>query len=316
MTLILAAAAITAGLILLVWSADRFVEGAASIACYGHVSPFLIGVLVIGFGTSAPELAVSLLAALENQPSLAVGNAYGSNIANIALILGITALLTPFSTSAPFRREFLFLGLATALAGFQLWDAEISRLEGAALLAAFLGLIAWKISQSRNHPHPQNPDVYKLPIGKTVLYTLIGLGLLIGSSRLLVWGAVAAARQLGLSDLIIGLTIVAAGTSLPELASSLAAARKGQSDMALGNIIGSNLFNTLPVVGLAAAVTPIRTEPEVLSRDLPVTAALTLGLFLMVGNPFQKTHRLNRFEAAVLLLCYTGYIGFLVMSTS
>ncbi len=315
----LAFIAVVFGLALLVWSADRFVGGSASTARHFGMSPLLIGMVIIGFGTSAPEMVVSALAASQGNPGIALGNAYGSNITNIALILGVTALISPIAVhSQLLRKELPILTLVTALAAWQLWDGEITRLDASVLLAVLGGLMAWIIWQGMQKNEDalegeieQELDVRTMPIRRAIFWLVVGLALLIVSSRILVWGAVEIAYGFGVSDLIIGLTIVAVGTSLPELASSIIATRKGEHDMALGNILGSNLFNTLAVVGIAGAIHPMIVEPEVFNRDMLVMATLTLSLFV-IGYGFRGPGRINRIEGAVLLACYVGYTGYLI----
>jgi cation:H+ antiporter len=315
----LAFIAVVFGLALLVWSADRFVEGSASTARHFGMSPLLIGMVIIGFGTSAPEMVVSALAASQGNPGIALGNAYGSNITNIALILGVTALISPIAVhSQLLRKELPILTLVTALAAWQLWDGEITRLDASVLLAVLGGLMAWIIWQGMQKNEDalegeieQELAVRTMPIRRAIFWLVVGLALLIVSSRILVWGAVEIAYGFGVSDLIIGLTIVAVGTSLPELASSIIATRKGEHDMALGNILGSNLFNTLAVVGIAGAIHPMIVEPEVFNRDMLVMATLTLSLFV-IGYGFRGPGRINRIEGAVLLACYVGYTGYLI----
>ena len=311
--------AIVFGLALLVWSADRFVEGSASIASHFGMPSLLIGMVIVGFGTSAPEMVVSALAALQGNPGIALGNAYGSNITNIALILGVTALISPIAVhSQVLRKELPILTVMTALAAWQIWDGEISRFDAFILLGVFCGLMAWTIRLgTRKKADPlgkeieQEMAVRAMPIRRATFWLVVGLVLLIVSSRLLVWGAVEIAHGFGVSDLIIGLTVVAAGTSLPELASSIIAARKGEHDLALGNVLGSNLFNTLAVVGIAGAIHPMKVGPEVLGRDMLVMALLTVSLFA-VGYGFRGPGRINRFEGAALLACYVGYTAYLV----
>lgn len=311
--------AIAAGLALLVWSADRFVEGAAVTAGHFGMPPLLIGMVVVGFGTSAPEMVVSALAATQGNPGLALGNAYGSNITNIALILGITALISPIAVhSQVMRKELPILALITLLAFWQLWDGMLSFVDALVLIAVFFGLLAWSIRQGMTRKTDAmgieveaELKVHDMPVRKAVLWLIVGLLLLIVSSRVLVWGAVDLASAFGVSDLIIGLTIVAVGTSLPELASSVIAARKGEHDLALGNILGSNLFNTLAVVGIAGLISPMAVAPEVLSRDLVVMAALTLSLFAL-GYGFRGPGRINRIEGGLLLACFVGYTAYLV----
>ncbi|PHQ27430.1 calcium/sodium antiporter [Marinobacter guineae] len=317
--MLMAIGAIIAGLVLLVWSADKFVEGSATTASHFGMPPLLIGMVVVGFGTSAPEMAVSALAASQGNPGLALGNAYGSNITNIALILGITALLAPIAVhSQVMRKELPVLILVTAFAGWQLWDGELSRLDAVGLIVVFVALLGWSIYQGIKQPGDAMANnmtdelkAHAKPLRKAILWLVIGLLLLIVSSRILVWGAVDLATAFGISDLVIGLTIVAIGTSLPELASSIIAARKGEHDLALGNILGSNLFNTLAVVSIAGLIAPMSVAPEVLSRDFPIMAALTLVLFAM-GYGFRRPGRINRLEGAALLLAFVGYTVYLL----
>ncbi|GLQ00102.1 sodium:calcium antiporter [Methylophaga thalassica] len=314
-------AAIVIGLALLVWSADRFVEGAASTAKYFGLSPLLIGMVIVGFGTSAPEMVVSAFAAIEGNPGIALGNAYGSNITNIALILGITALISPIVFhSTVLRKELPILLLITLLAGWQLIDGELSLIDAMVLLAVFAMLMGWTIVQgliSKSDAIAMETkaelDIRTMPIRNALMWLLIGLILLIISSRILVWGAVEIAHQFGVSDLIIGLTVVAVGTSLPELASSVIAARKGEHDLALGNILGSNLFNTLVVVGIAGTIAPLQVPQEVLSRDMLVMLMLTVLLFVF-GFRLRGNGRINRIEGSILIVAYVGYTTYLVSS--
>jgi cation:H+ antiporter len=313
--------ALVFGLLLLVWSADRFVEGAASTARYFRVPPLLIGIVIVGFGTSAPEMVVSALAALQGNPGLALGNAYGSNIANIALILGLVALISPISVhSQVLRKELPILTAITALAGWQAWDGCITRVDSLVLLAMFVGLMGWSIWQGLQERADtlgsgieRQLEIHAMSLHRAIFWLIIGLLTLILSSRILVWGAVEIAHGFGVSDLIIGLTIVALGTSLPELASSITAARKGEHDIALGNVLGSCLFNTLAVVGIAAFIHPMEVEPEVFYRDIMIMAALTVSLFI-IGYGFRGPGRVNRLEGAVLLTCYIGYTVYLASS--
>jgi cation:H+ antiporter len=275
--------------------------------------------VVVGFGTSVPEMLVSALAALQGNPGIALGNAYGSNIANIGLILGLTAIVSPIAVhSQVLRKELPMLTGVTALAAWQIRDGTITRGEAVALLAVFGVLMAWTIWQglrtrtdSLGREMEKELHVHTQPIRQAILWLVVGLTFLIVSSRILVWGAVTIARGFGVSDLLIGLTIVAVGTSLPELASSVIATRKGEHDLALGNVLGSNLFNTLAVVGIAGAIHPMDVGPEVFNRDILVMAGLTLSLFV-VGYGFRGPGRINRVEGAVLLACYIGYTAYLI----
>ncbi|MFH1215468.1 MAG: calcium/sodium antiporter [Pseudomonadota bacterium] len=312
--------AVVAGLALLVWSADRFVEGSAATARHFGMPPLLIGMVIVGFGTSAPEMVVSALAASQGNPGIALGNAYGSNITNIALILGMTALISPISVhSQVLHKELPILMGVTGLAVFQLWDSEITRADAWVLLGVFAGLMSWTIRQglqgrgdALGNEIKQELDAHPISQGKALFLLVSGLVLLIASSRILVWGAVEVAYGFGVSDLIIGLTIVALGTSLPELASSVIATRKGEHDIALGNVLGSNLFNTLAVVGIAGAIHPMAVSPEVLSRDMSVMGGLTLSLFVIGYGFFRRPGRVNRLEGGLLLCAYIGYNFYLV----
>ena len=318
--MILAIIALIAGLALLVWSADRFVEGAAALARHLGMKPLLIGIIIIGFGTSAPEMLVSALSALEGSPGIALGNAYGSNIANIALILGVTALISPILVhSSVLRKEVPILVAIIILSFILIMDNGLSRIDSLVLVAAFFLLMGWTVYEAKRNPaDPLTQEMEKeatlavLPIGWSVFWLITGLVLLIVSSRILVWGAVVIAHIFGVSDVIIGLTIVAVGTSLPELASSVAAARRGEHDMALGNVLGSNMFNTLAVVGISGLIKPYAVDAEILTRDMPVMLVLTLSLFLF-GYSFRgRQGRINRLEGVVLLVLYGGSLAWLV----
>lgn len=328
--MILPIVAVLLGLGVLVWSADKFVDGAVGVARFCGMSTLLIGMVVVGFGTSAPEMVVSALSAMQNAPELALGNAYGSNIANIALILGMTAIVSPvIVVRKALFRDLPVLMVVTALSFVLMMNGSVSRSDGIILLVVFALVMGVNIASEMRRKSKtgtaeaegSDSSSEKLSLGKSLFWLLLGLALLVGSSRALVWGAVEIARSLGVSDLLIGLTIVAVGTSLPELASSIAAARKGEDDLAFGNIIGSNLFNTLIVVGIAAIIAPMNSyEPAVFTRDMPVMAVLT-ALLLLFGLPVRKSRvgadgkrigRINRIEGATFLAIYIGYIGILI----
>ena len=325
--MLLALLAIVAGLVLLVWSADRFVDGAAATAVHLGMPPLLIGMVIIGFGTSAPELAVSAIAATDGNPGLALGNAYGSNITNIALIVGLVALISPIAVhSQILRKELPILLGITLLAGWQLLDGELTRLDGWVLLAAFAMIMGWSIVQGirgKSDPLGGEAEVEvsssEMSLKRALIWVVIGLVLLLASSRMLVWGAVFVAQSLGISDLIIGLTIVAIGTSLPELAAGIASVRKNEHDLILGNILGSGIFNTLAVVGIAAAIEPMVVDSVVLYRDWTVMTAVTVGLFLMGYGIFGGKRLIRRWEGGLLLivyLCYTGYLASTVIGAA
>ena len=317
----LAFVALIAGLALLVWSADKFVDGAAATARYAGMPPLLIGMVIIGFGTSAPEMVVSALASMQGNPGLALGNAYGSNITNIALILGLTALISPIAVSSQVvRKEIPILLGITLLTGALLIDGHLGRGDALILGGVFIVLLGWSIwagikgkGDALDEDVNVEIDSEAMPLKKAIFWLIVGLVLLVGASRLLVWGAVTIAQAFGISDLVIGLTIVAVGTSLPELASSLMAIKKKEHDLALGNVLGSNLFNTLAVVGIAASIAPLDVDPAVLSRDWSLMMGLTLLLLVMcLGRKGQG--RINRVEGGILLCIFVAYTGWLLTS--
>lgn len=318
----LAILAILGGFILLVWSADHFVEGAAATAKYAGMPSLLIGMVIVGFGTSAPEMVVSAMAAIDGNPDLALGNALGSNIVNTGLILGITAIITPILVQSKIvRKEIPLLLLISLALGYFLWDGALTRVESILLLVGFFTLIGWSIYSAMKGKGDilegemdQELAEHAMPIKKAVFWLVLGLVLLIVSSRVLVWGAVSIAEALGVSDLIIGLTIVALGTSLPELAASIIAVRKGEHDIAIGNVVGSNMFNLLAVTGIAGVISPMTNlSSDVLSRDWLVMMGLTLALLFMAYG-FRDAGRINRFEGAGLLVAFCAYNVWLVSS--
>jgi cation:H+ antiporter len=304
--------AIIVGLVLLVKSADIFVESAASGARHFGVSTLVIGMVIVGFGTSAPEIFISIISALENNPGIAVGNAYGSNIANIALILGITATIRaiPFDKSL-LTRELPFLLLITGVAVIQMWDQVISLGDGLVLFAFFAYFLYSSIKSGKVDITDVAAEKPTMSVPRAVTLFVLSFLVLLGSSRLMVWGAVQVAQTLGIDDIIIGLTIVAIGTSLPELASSIIAVRKNQHEIALGNVIGSNIFNTLVVVGASALIRPITTSPDILSRDMVVMSVLTVSL-LLIGLAGRQKPQISRAVGILLLISYAAYTGLLI----
>lgn len=307
---------IVAGFALLIWSADRLVLGASAVARNLGISPLVIGLTIVGFGTSAPELVVSAIAALEGTPGLAVGNALGSNIANIGLILGVTILLIPLKVqSSTLKREFPILLLTTTLTLLFLLDNQISRLDGVLFFASLAGLSTWFVVSALRNPEPDDPLLEEmeqeipasLPMNRALIWLAVGLVVLPFSSQLLVTGASEIARMLGISDTIIGLTIVALGTSLPELAAAITSAAKQEDDLALGNILGSNLFNLLGVLGIAGMLHPLTLNAFVLHRDYPVMFAFTIALALIAYNPGRKARHIPRMAGIFLLLAYLAY---------
>lgn len=318
----LAFIALITGLIILGISAESFIEGAASLAYHLKISSLVIGITIVGFGTSAPEMLVSAFAAWQGNPTLAIGNALGSNIVNIGLILGLTAIIAPIAVDSKIIRKELPLLLGISLfMGIILWDKALTRLESIGLLCGLFILIIWTIYAGIKNKQDTFGDeidkelvVQNMSLKKAVLSLVIGLIFLVLSSRLLVWGAVHIAKMFGVSDLIIGLTIVALGTSLPELAASVVAARKNEPNIAIGNIIGSSMFNLLGVVGIAGLISPITDMPnEVLFRDWSVMLAMTIGLFL-VAFGFLGEGRINRWEGVLLLAAFIVYNSVLIKS--
>ena len=313
--MLLATSAIVVGFIVLVWGADRFVMGAAALARNLGVSPLLIGLTIVSFGTSAPEILVSAMAAFGGTPSLAIGNAVGSNIANIGLILGVTALIAPLLfQSHVLLREYPILLAVSAGVYLLMIDGQLSFLDGLIMLAALavtLTLLV-RIGIARSASDPMSGE-YEAEIRAdlstfaAVMWFLAGLALLLVSSRMLVWGAVEIATAMGVSDLVIGLTIVAIGTSLPELATSLLAAVKKEADIAVGNIVGSNIFNLLGILGITAIVHPLATG-GVGMVDFAVMAAFSLVLWPMAFHQ----QRITRPEGAALLAGYIGYLFWLL----
>ncbi len=315
--------AILFGFILLAWSADRFVNGAAAIARHMGISPLIVGLTIVGFGTSAPELVVAAIAALDDNTPLAIGNAIGSNIANIGLVLGITAIVSPLLiASSILKREYPLMIAAMAVVFIVLIDGKLGVLEGIILSVSLFAVLTWTVftgiregrgTAATAHDPLETEFESELalddimPKAKAVFWLLIGGILLVVSSRILVWGATDIASALGISDLIIGLTIVAIGTSLPEIAASVASVLKGENDIAIGNVLGSNIFNSLGVIGLAAMINPSTVSTEVLYRDLPVMIGLAILLYILLyshkGGP-----ALSRKSGYFLLSLYAAYL--------
>ncbi|BBB30712.1 calcium/sodium antiporter [Neptunomonas japonica] len=311
---------IIAGLIILVWSADRFVIGAAATAKNSGMSPMLIGLTIVSFGTSAPEILVSIMASINGSGSLAVGNALGSNIANIGLVLGITAIIAPLPVkSAVLRKEMPLLLCITLLAGAVLYNLNITLFDGILLLASLaICLVMFakfqKNSDPADHISDEAEEIPEMSTGRALFWLILGLSLLVASSRMLVWGAVEIATYMGVSELVIGLTIVAIGTSLPELAASVASALKNHHDIALGNIVGSNIFNIAAVMAIPGLVSPITLDAIAFNRDYMVMLGLTV--LLLVFCLLQRPAKINRVEGGLLTAAYAGYMFVLyTMST-
>ncbi|MEM0515046.1 calcium/sodium antiporter [Pseudoalteromonas sp. YIC-827] len=313
-------AILVAGFVALVWSADRFVFGAAALARNLGVPALIIGLTVVAMGSSAPEMMVSASAALADKTDTAVGNAVGSNITNILLVLGITALLRPLSVSSvTVKREMPLAFVVSIAAWYMFTDNYFSSVEGWLLLAGFVAFITFLIIISRQQKNAEDdPFVSEAcdEIPKDVstkaasLWLIVGLILLPVSSHFIVSSAVEIAQFFGLSDLVIGLTIIAIGTSLPELAACVAGVLKNEDDLALGNIVGSNLFNILAVLSLAGILNPAVIDPAAANRDALVMIAATIVLIAMSLN-FRGARRINRLEGGMLLVAFFAYQGYI-----
>jgi cation:H+ antiporter len=323
MTTALFIVAILAGFAILLWGADRFVDGAANIATNFNVSPLIIGLTIVGFGTSAPEMLVSALASFDGAPALGIGNALGSNIANIGLVLGITILVTPLTVnSAVLRREFPMLAFVMALSLLLMWDQFLSRVDGIILFSGFIltlfGMTLLAINSSKEDPtnleFEQEFSKPSMSTAKAILFFAIGLAALLIGSKSLVYGATGVAQLLGVSDLIIGLTIVAIGTSLPELAASVISALKNEHDIAIGNILGSNIFNLLAVLAMPGLIAPSVVSSEMLYRDFSVMVGLLVMLFIFSATG--KGGRIGRIAGSSLLIVYVAYNGLLAYQST
>lgn len=311
---------IIAGLALLMWGADRFVHGAAAAARNLGVAPLLIGLTVVAFATSAPEVLVSVVAAIQKQPGLAIGNAIGSNICNIGLVLGVTAMIRPIKMeSATLRREMPAL-LAVSLLTVSLFlDTYLSRMDGVVMLTGLVIVMVWLarlgMRSAVNDPIKREYEA-EIPtdvsMKMAIAWLLIGLGTLLVGAELLVNGAIGVATELGISEVVIGILIVALGTSLPELAVSLASALKGEYGLAIGNIVGSNIFNLLAVIGVAAVIEPTALAPTVLSLHIFVMVAFTLVLFAMTYD-YEARSELSRLEGFALLVAFLAYDSYVVV---
>ncbi|MFW5816674.1 MAG: calcium/sodium antiporter [Wenzhouxiangella sp.] len=313
-SLLIALLQLAAGFILLIWSADRLVAGASALARNFGISPLIVGLTIVGFGTSAPEMLVSAIASLEGQPSLAVGNAIGSNIANIGLILGLTGMIYPLTVErGTLKREFPILAAIMLVSLAVMSNLYLSRLDGLVLacgLALLIGAMV-VLGLARGEKDPLASSLAEnvpegMPMGRAALWTVVGLVVLPVSAHILVSGAVTLATIIGVSEAVIGLTVVALGTSLPELAAAAASALKKEDDLAIGNIMGSNMFNLLGVLGIAALVHPLVIEPILLYRDVAVMFAITLGLFALIWRR-RGPGLITRPAAALLFVAFLGY---------
>ncbi|MBC7357386.1 MAG: calcium/sodium antiporter [Desulfacinum sp.] len=319
--MILYGAAVAAGILALLWGADRFVEGAARLARRLGISPLIVGLTVVSFGTSLPELLITVTATFMGHPDVAVGNVVGSNIANIGLILGTASLFRPLMIhSALLQREYPALVVVSVLAWLMAKDAVFSRFEGLLLLGGMALFLWWMVRSARQgqvdallkeaaeEPAPPERGDLRRPL----TYLALGLACLTLGSRLLVWGGVGMARAFGVSELVIGLTLVAVGTSLPELATSVAGAIKKEDDIAVGNVVGSNIFNLLAILGVPATILPLQVSPEAFHRDFPVMLLATLLLWPVCRSwKTGRRGRVNRLEGGALLAGYLGYMTYL-----
>lgn len=317
----MSALAVAVGLALLVWGSERFVYGASATARNLGVSPLVIGLTIVGVGTSAPEIIVSATASMGGNPGISIGNALGSNIANIGMVLGITALVrgVVIRTSI-FRLEFPVMFAVIGLSWVLLGDGFLGRGDGALLAATFVLLLLLMVriaSRARRTDPLRREFAEEIPsavgTARALLWFAVGLAALLVGSRAIVWGAVEIAHAFEVSDLLIGLTVIAIGTSLPELAASIASVLKNEPEIAVGNAIGSNMFNLLPVLAVPGLVAPAPVPPEALQRDFLVMLAMSVALVIMAWG-FRGTGRIARWEGGVLLLAFIGYQGLLYVS--
>lgn len=309
--------------IALAWGGERFVDGASALSLNLGVEPLMIGVLVMGFGTSLPEFLVSVFASTVGNPGLALGNAYGSNIINIGIVLGLAAMLSPVTVrNNVVKRELPLLLLATALTAFFVIDGQLLRGEATALVVLFLAILSYlswdSLRQAPGQSMADGQATFENPalsLSRGVMYLVLGLLVIALSSAALVWGARGIIADLGVSEAVVAVVVLALGTSLPELVVIVVAARRGSHALAFGNVIGSNLFNTLAVVGTAAFIAPTTLSSELVSRDLPVMFAFTAVLLVMAYGWGRRTGVINKVEGAVLLLAAGGYLAYLVYQT-
>ena len=309
--------AVLGGFVALVWAADRFVIGAAAVAHNSGVSPLVIGLTIVGFGTSAPEMLVSSVAAFDGVANLSIGNAVGSNIANIALVLGTAAMVSPLNIHQKvIGRELPVMIAVMLFAAGLLWDGELGRVDGILLLVGLLVMIVFVVREGLREGEVP-PELDELPDNMStavaVFWIVLGLGVLLASSKLLVWGATEVATFFGVSERVIGLTVVAFGTSLPELAATLVAAKRGEHDIAVGNVVGSNVFNTLGVLGLPGVIRPGRAEAQVMQLDVPTMIGVSLLLWIL-ARAFRPYRQIGRVRGALLVTIYVSYSVFLYVA--
>ncbi len=317
--MLISAAAILIGLLLLFWGADRLVVGAGATARNLGVPPILIGLIIVGFATSAPEMLISAVASMDNAPALAVGNALGSNIANLGLVLGTAILICPIAVqSETLRREFPAVLAATALTLLLFLDNQLSRFDSVVLLLALGLLTVWIVvvgsRASISDPIRAESEAEfweDISARKATFWLVIGLVTLLGGAELMVNGGIDVARRIGVSELVVGVTVVAVGTSLPELAVAIAGSLKGESDLVIGNVLGSNIFNLLAVIGIAGAIRPHEFDDGVLTLHFALMSILTLGVFLLAYNRRTRV-QLTRSSGGVLLATFLIYQAFVL----
>lgn len=304
------------GFILLIWSANEFTKNGAKIANIFKISPLVIGLIIFGFGTSAPEMLVSGLAAYEGHPELSIGNVFGSNIFNIALVLAITAIILPIKVKQNIlKKEWLYLMFSTLIAGVLIWDNHLNIADGLILLGLLALFLIYTFVESKKGDHQEFDnlcvEIKQGEKGKVWLMLTISFVVLLVSAKLVVWGGSELAASFGVSDLLIGLTVVALGTSLPELAVSISSALKKQHEMVVGNIIGSNLFNTVGVLAIPSIIHPFDVPVEVINRDYPFMVALTILLFVF-SYKFKKEGVISRLEGVFLGIALGAYLSLLL----
>lgn len=312
---------IALGLWVLAWSANRFVDASGALATNLGVPPFIIGMVVIGFGTSAPELAVSAISAASGHSEIALGNAWGSNIYNIAIILGVAAIIKSIIIRpvTAIYSAIMLIGISIVSGALAWFGGGLSRLDALVLLLLFAALLPVSCWIEKESGSESNGDCRTVSVSCPWLIAIVSLVLLVGSSHILVWGAVDLARHFHVSELLIGLTIVAAGTSLPELASAIAAARKGQHDFVVGNIVGSNFFNALAVVGLSGAIRPFEiTSAGVFARDFPtmIILSLSIGLFAFKRGSLKSASTIGKLKGALWVASFIVYLAILICQES
>ena len=312
--MLLAILAVLFGFLLLAWGADRFVDGAAALARNFNIPSMIIGLTIVSLCTSFPEMLVSAMAALGGNRDLGIGNAIGSNITNIGLVVGLTALIAPLSVkSLTLRREFPVLFLVIFLAFALVADGNLNRVDGLLLATGLVALLWWLVRMGRSERYDPLQEEFSellaipMSLKASLIWFAVGLVVLLASARIVVWGAVEIATLMGVSELVIGLTIVAIGTSLPELVASIVSVRKGEADLAIGNVIGSNMFNMLAVLSMPALIRPGAFGGDILLRDFPVMLLFTVTLFAMAFG-LRQGGLINRFEGLLLVGGYAGYL--------